>query len=71
MKKKIFFNSLVFKLAMGIIVGIFVGQISNESASLVVSSIKTIHGDLIGYIVPLIILGFVTPAIVSLKENAG
>ncbi|MFR2716151.1 MAG: dicarboxylate/amino acid:cation symporter [Anaerococcus obesiensis] len=38
---------------------------------MVVSSLKTIVGDLIGYIVPLIILGFVTPAIVSLKENAG
>lgn len=71
MKKKSFFNSLVFKLAMGIIVGIIIGQISNEYAILVVSSIKTILGDLIGYIVPLIILGFVTPAIVSLKENAG
>lgn len=71
MKKKSFFNSLVFKLVMGIIVGIIIGQISNESAILVVSSIKTILGDLIGYIVPLIILGFVTPAIVSLKENAG
>lgn len=71
MKKKSFFNSLVFKLVMGIVVGIFIGQIANESAILVVSSIKTILGDMIGYIVPLIILGFVTPAIVSLKENAG
>lgn len=71
MKKKSFFNSLVFKLVMGIIVGIIIGQISNESTILVVSSIKTILGDMIGYIVPLIILGFVTPAIVSLKENAG
>ncbi|EEB36154.1 transporter, dicarboxylate/amino acid:cation Na+/H+ symporter family protein [Anaerococcus hydrogenalis DSM 7454] len=71
MKKKSFFNSLVFKLVMGIIAGILIGNISNEPAILVVSSIKTILGDLIGYIVPLIILGFVTPAIVSLKENAG
>ncbi|WP_276876781.1 dicarboxylate/amino acid:cation symporter [Anaerococcus hydrogenalis] len=71
MKKKSFFNSLVFKLVMGIIAGIIIGNFSNEPAILVVSSIKTILGDLIGYIVPLIILGFVTPAIVSLKENAG
>ena len=71
MQKKSFFNSLVFKLILGIITGIFIGQIANEPAILVVSSIKTILGDLIGYIVPLIILGFVTPAIVSLKENAG
>ncbi|MBS5989403.1 dicarboxylate/amino acid:cation symporter [Anaerococcus hydrogenalis] len=71
MKKKSFFNSLVFKLVMGIIAGIIIGNFANEPAILVVSSIKTILGDLIGYIVPLIILGFVTPAIVSLKENAG
>lgn len=71
MKKKSFFNSLVFKLVMGIIAGIIIGNFANEPAILVVSSIKTILGDLIGYIVPLIILGFVTPAIVSLKENTG
>lgn len=29
MKKNNFFNSLVFKLILGIIIGIFVGRISN------------------------------------------
>ena len=71
MKKNSFFNSLVFKLILGIIIGIFVGRISNESAIIVINTIKRIMGDLIGYIVPLIILGFITPAIVSLKESAG
>ncbi|MBM7549556.1 dicarboxylate/amino acid:cation symporter [Peptoniphilus gorbachii] len=71
MKKNSFFNSLVFKLILGIIIGIFVGRISNESAIIVINTIKRVIGDLIGYIVPLIILGFITPAIVSLKESAG
>ncbi|MCI5642900.1 MAG: dicarboxylate/amino acid:cation symporter [Peptoniphilus sp.] len=71
MKKNSFFNSLVFKLILGIIIGIFVGRISNESAIVVIDTIKRILGDLISYIVPLIILGFITPAIVSLKESAG
>lgn len=71
MKKNSFFNSLVFKLILGIIIGIFVGRISNESAIIVINTIKRVMGDLIGYIVPLIILGFITPAIVSLKESAG
>lgn len=71
MKKNSFFNSLVFKLILGIIIGIFVGRISNEGAIVAIDSIKRIIGDLIGYIVPLIILGFITPAIVSLKESAG
>ena len=71
MKKNSFFNSLVFKLILGIIIGIFVGRISKESAIIVINTIKRVMGDLIGYIVPLIILGFITPAIVSLKESAG
>ncbi len=71
MKKNSFFNSLVFKLILGIIIGIFIGRISNESAIIVINTIKRVMGDLIGYIVPLIILGFITPAIVSLKESAG
>lgn len=71
MKKNSFFNSLVFKLILGIIIGIFVGRISSESAIIVINTIKRVMGDLIGYVVPLIILGFITPAIVSLKESAG
>lgn len=71
MKKNSFFNTLVFKLLLGIIIGIFVGRISSESLIIVIDSVKRVIGDLIGYIVPLIILGFITPAIVSLKESAG
>lgn len=70
MQKKSFFNSLIFKLLLGIIIGIFIGYISNESFIAVVDAIKRILGDLIGYVVPLIVLGFITPAIVSLKESA-
>lgn len=47
------------------------GSFCNESVIIVIDSIKRVIGDLIGYIVPLIILGFITPAIVSLKESAG
>lgn len=71
MEKKSFFNSLIFKLLLGIVVGILIGNFANESLILVIDAIKTILGDLIGYIVPLIILGFITPAIVSLKDSAG
>lgn len=71
MQKKSFFNSLVFKLIVGIVAGIFVGSIANESFIAIVDAIKRLLGDVIGYIVPLIILGFITPAIVSLKDSAG
>lgn len=70
-KKKSFFNSLVFKLILGIVIGIIIGQMASEGLIAVIDAIKRILGDLIGYIVPLIILGFITPAIVSLKDSAG
>ncbi len=71
MEKKGFFNSLLFKLVLAIIVGIFLGLMANESIIMVVDVIKNTLGGLVSYIVPLIILGFIAPAIVSLKENAG
>lgn len=71
MKKSKFFDSLVVKLVIGIVAGILIGSLANEGLIVVIHTIKSIFGDLIGYIVPLIVLGFVTPAIVSLKENAG
>ena len=70
-KKSSFFNSLVFKLLLAIVIGIFVGSYANLAVIEVIDAIKKILGELILYIVPLIILGFVTPAIVSLKDSAG
>lgn len=71
MKKNKFFDSLLFKLLIFMILGIIVGAYSNESIILVIVTLKEIIGSLIGYAVPLIILGFITPSIVSMKENAG
>ena len=71
MGKKKIFDSLIFKLVLGIILGIIVGNISNESVIVVINTIKAVLGQLIFYAVPIIILGFITPAIVSLSEEAG
>lgn len=71
MKKKSFFNTLVFKLIVGLLAGILVGSIASAEVIVVIDAIKSILSNLISYIVPMIILGFITPAIVSLKDNAG
>lgn len=71
MKKNSFFNSLLFKLLLGILLGILVGRISNENVIVVLDTIKAVLGQFIVYSVPIIILGFITPAIVSLSEDAG
>lgn len=70
MKHKIT-DSLIFRLAIGLILGIVIGNYAGEGLISVVDAIKSILGDFIGYMVPLIILGFITPAIVSLRDEAG
>ncbi|MDO4594035.1 MAG: cation:dicarboxylase symporter family transporter [Tissierellia bacterium] len=69
MKK--FTQSLVFKLLLGIIIGIVIGLVSNETFMTIIVPIRNILSSFITYMVPLIILGFITPAIVSLKEDIG
>lgn len=70
-KESKFLDSLLVKLVLGILAGLLIGSAANEAVILVIHTIKSIFGDIISYIVPLIILGFITPAIVSLKDNAG
>lgn len=70
-KKTSFFNSLVFKLIVGIGLGILVGNYAPEGLMKAIITFKGIFSNLISYVVPLIILGFITPAIVSLKDSAG
>lgn len=69
MKK--FTHSLVFKLLVAILFGILFGGVINKTVIGVVIPIRDILSSFISYMVPLIILGFITPAIVSLKENIG
>ena len=69
MKK--FFTSTIVQLQAGVIAGILLGTVANEQAMYVVVSVKHILGQLIFFMVPLIILGFVAPSIARLKNNVG
>ena len=64
-------QTLVFKLILGIVAGVLVGTYASEGIILVILTAKNILGDFIGYMVPLIILGFIAPAIISLRHSAG
>ena len=68
---KIFFTSTIVQLLAGVIAGILLGTVANEQAMYVVVSVKHILGQLIFFMVPLIILGFVAPSIARLKNNVG
>ncbi|CAK7004552.1 MAG: hypothetical protein DESF_00167 [Desulfovibrio sp.] len=62
--------ALVFKLLAGLIVGALLGFVVNESVMNVVVSVRHILGQIIFFLVPLVIVGFITPAIIRLGQQA-
>lgn len=68
MKK--FLSSLPAKLLIGIVIGIILGQIVNEGVMGVIVSLKNLLGQVINFVVPLIVIGFIAPSITKLGNNA-
>ncbi len=66
-KKK---DYLIVKLILGVVIGILLGVTVNETWIQVILTVKQILSQVIFYMVPLIIVGFITPSIAGLKENA-
>ena len=64
------FSSLPMKLLIGIIIGIIFGQIFPENVMSVVVPLKNILGQIINFVVPLIVIGFIAPSITKLGKNA-
>jgi len=62
--------SLILKLLAGLSIGAGLGLVANESVMDVVVSLRHICGQVIFFLVPLVIVGFITPAIVRLGQNA-
>ena len=67
--KKIF-SSLPVKLLIGIVIGIIFGQIFHENVMSVVVPLMNILGQVINFVVPLIVIGFIAPSITKLGNNA-
>lgn len=63
-------KSLPFRLLLGVVLGIAVGQIANEGVMNVVVTVKYILNQMIVFCVPLIIIGFIAPSITKLGSNA-
>ena len=64
------FSSTIFKLIIAVIIGILLGFVANEGFMNFVVTVKYILGQLIFFMVPLIILGFVSYSIAKMKDNA-
>lgn len=69
MNGKIFKNTL-FWLVIGLVAGIILGSFIGEGPMEAVLVVRQICGQIIFFIVPLIIIGFIAPSISSLKDNA-
>lgn len=63
-------TSLPAKLLIGIVIGIVVGLLVPESVMSVIVPIKNIMGQIINFVVPLIVIGFIAPSITKLGNNA-
>ena len=64
------FKSLPFKLLLGLIAGIVIGLVANESLMQVIVTVKYVIGQLITFCIPLIVIGFIAPSITKLGSNA-
>ena len=69
MLKKFFSNTIV-RLLLAVIIGLLVGLVVNEPLLKAIMVVKQLSGQVIFFLVPLIILGFVAPSIARLKSNA-
>lgn len=64
------FKSLPVKLLIGIIVGVIVGLYVPAGVMAVLVPIKNIMSQIINFIVPLIVIGFIAPSITKLGSSA-
>lgn len=64
-------DKLIFKLLISVVLGMIIGQFSSTKNIILLETIKYILGQIIFFTIPLIILGFISPAIAKLKNNAG
>ena len=69
MLKKIL-SSTIIKLVLAVIAGILLGFVAGEGFMNVVVTLKYILGQLIFFMVPLIILAFISSSIAKMKGNA-
>lgn len=63
-------SNRTFGLLLSVIVGLLVGAVANETLISIILPIKHVLGQIIFFLIPLLIFGFITPAITRLKRNA-
>ncbi len=67
---KNFLSSIIFRLMVAVAIGILLGKMVGEGFMNIAVTIKYISGQLIFFMVPLIILAFIASSIARMKGNA-
>lgn len=63
-------SSLPFRLLLGVVAGIVLGQVVGPAVMNVEVTLKYVIGQFINFCVPLIIIGFIAPSIAKMGANA-
>lgn len=63
-------SNTTFRLLLSVIIGVLIGIFANETVISVILPIKHVLGQIIFFLIPLLIFGFITPSITKLKRNA-
>ncbi|MDP0493775.1 MAG: dicarboxylate/amino acid:cation symporter, partial [Fusobacterium sp. JB021] len=63
-------DSLILKLILGVGLGVIIGLTAGVKIIGLINTVKFILGQVIFFSVPLVILGFIAPAITKMKSNA-
>lgn len=63
-------SNTTFRLLIAVVLGLLIGRIANETVISIILPIKHILGQIIFFLIPLLIFGFITPSITRLKLNA-
>ncbi len=62
---------LLPRLVLGIVIGILIGTLRITFLTRILATFSGIFGNFLGYIIPLLIIGFVAPGIAELGNKAG
>lgn len=63
-------NNMIVRLLLAVFIGIVLGTVVNEPVLKVILVVKQICGQIIFFLIPLIIIGFVASSITSIGKNA-
>lgn len=63
-------SNTTFRLFLAVLIGLLIGQVASKEVIGIILPLKHVLGQIIFYLIPLLIFGFITPSITRLKKNA-